>query len=269
MTKPAQQAYGRRERREDRRRGRRDGKQRTPAFNDVLAMVARDGVITAPYPQYLQSIALDEMTELLATFVRQSKPRLEALEVLRTRYANTKKELDRATDGVDAAEEPLTEEELLPRSRAEARSDQTVVLRSRRTAARARRITAAHAAELETHNRLGELDNQIAATAQAIRSEFVLTQTRAKQVSARGAMRVSAYWEHLVHAHAEGTYLAPLIRYTSQVLPTWVFEPATGAPETLGQGDYELRQVIERVHPPDQDTGPEPGCGPEEHKESA
>lgn len=269
MTSPAQETYGKRDRRTDRRRGHRDGKRRTPAYNDVFAMVSRDGAITAPYPQYLQSIALDEMAELLADFVRQSKPRLEALKALRQQYANTKKDLDRATDGVTGAEVPLTEEELLPRSRTEARPDQEVVLRSRREAERARRIANAHGGEAAMHTRLGELDGQIAAAEQAIRSDFVLTQTRAMQVSARSAMRVSAYWEHLVLAHAEGAYLAPMIRYTSQVLPSWVSEPATGEPETLGQGDYELLHVIERVRPAAQEPEPEAGTGPEEYEESA
>jgi hypothetical protein len=268
MTSPAQEAtYGKRDRRTDRRRGRRDGKRRTPAYNDVLAMVSREGAITAPYPKYLQSLALDEMAELLADFVRRSKPRMEALKGLRQQYANTRKDLDRATDGVTTAEVPLTEEELLPRSRAEIRPDQEVVLRSRREAARARRIATAHGGEAAMHDRLGELDSQIAAAEQAIRSDFSLTQTRAKQVSARSAMRVSAYWEHLVLAHAEGAYLAPMIRYTSQVLPSWVFEPATGEPETIGQGDYELLHVIERVHTAARE--PEPGTGPEEYEESA
>jgi hypothetical protein len=269
MTSPAQENYHKRDRRTDKRRGRRDGKHRTPAYNDVLAMVSADSAITAPYPKYLQSVAMDEMAEQLADFVRQSKPRLEALKVLRQQYVNTKRDLDRATDGVTASEAPLTDAELLPRSRAETRPDQSVVLRSRREATRTRRIVAAQGGEAATHNRLGELDSQIAAAEQEIRSDFVLTQTRAKQVSARSAMRVSAYWEHLVLAHAEGAYLAPMIRYTSQVLPSWVFEPATGEPATLGQGDYELRHVIERIRPAAPEPETEPGTGPEEYEESA
>jgi hypothetical protein len=74
MTTPAQEkVYGKRDRRTDKRRGRRDGKQRTPAYNDVLAMVARDGAITAPYPQVLQCIALEHIDEQLAAYVRQCR----------------------------------------------------------------------------------------------------------------------------------------------------------------------------------------------------
>lgn len=258
--------YAKRERRADRRRGRRDGRRRTPAYNDVLTMVSEEGAITAPYPQYLQSLALDEIAEELAEFVRRSKPQLEALEMLRQQHANTKTDLDRATDDVATAENALTEEELLPRSRAEARPDQEVVLRSRREAARARRIAAACGGEAAMHDRLHELNNRIAAAEQEIRTDFVLTQAKAKQISARGAMRVSAYWEHLVLAHAEGSYLAPAIKYTSQVLPSWVFEPTTGDPALFGQGDYELLHVIERIHPARQ---PEPGAGQEKYEESA
>ncbi|WET76202.1 hypothetical protein P3102_18870 [Amycolatopsis sp. QT-25] len=270
MTSPTSEGtYGKRDRRIDRRRGRRDGKRRTPAYNDVLAMISQEGAITAPYPKYLQCIALDEMAEQLADYVKQNKPRLEALEVLRRQYANTRTELDRATDGVTAAEVPLTEAELIPRSRAETRPDQAVVLRSRREAARARRIVAAHDGEASLHRELGELDGRIAAAEQVIRSDFVLAQTRAKQVSARSAMRVSAYWEHLVLAHAEGIYLAPAIRYTSQVLPSWVYESPTGEPETLGQGDYELLHVIEHVRPTTQESESEAGIEPEKHEKSA
>ncbi|MCG8915211.1 hypothetical protein L6E12_05330 [Actinokineospora sp. PR83] len=265
------EVYGSRDRRTDRRRGRRDGKRRIPAYNDAHAMVTREGAVTAPYPRHLQSIALDDMAEQLADFVRRTKPRLEDLEVLRGQYADTAGDLDRATDDATAAEIPLTEEELLPRSRAEARPDQAVVLRSRREAARARRIAAAHGGEAAMRDRLGELGGRIAAAEQAIRSDFVLAQTRAKQISARSAMRVSAYWEHLVLAHAEGAYLAPMIRYTGQVLPSWVFEPATGEPKTLGQGDYELLHVVERLHPSgrEPETRHDPGTGPGEYEESA
>ncbi|MET8996654.1 hypothetical protein [Amycolatopsis sp. NPDC004169] len=263
------EVYSKRDRRADRLRGRRDGKLRTPAYNDVLAMVSGEGVITAPYPKYLQNIALDEMAEELANFVKRSKPRLESLEVLRRRYTNTKKDLERASDSVSGAETPLTDEELLPRSRAEVRPDQAVVLRSRREAARARRIAAAHGGEAALHEELNELDSRIAETEQAVRSDFVLAQTRARQIGARSAMRVAAYWEHLVLAHAEGTYLAPLIKYTSQVLPSWVVEPAVGEPESLGQGDYELQHVIERVRPEAREPESGPGTEPEEYEQSA
>jgi hypothetical protein len=82
-------------------------------------------------------------------------------------------------------------------------------------------------------------------------------------------MRVSAYWEHLVLAHAEGAYLAPMIRYTSQVLPSWVFDPAVGEPEVLGQGRYELHHVIERVRPAADEPGSGPGTEPEKYEQSA
>ncbi|MDQ7803291.1 hypothetical protein Q5425_06090 [Amycolatopsis sp. A133] len=263
------EAYSKRDRRADRQRGRRDGKLRIPAYNDVLAMASGEGVITTPYPKHLQSIAVGEMAQELAEFARRRKPRLEIREVLRRQYATTKQDLDRASDGVTGAEAPLTEEELLPRSRAEVRPDQAVVLRSRREAARARRIVAAHGGEAALHQKLGELDGRIAEAEEAVRADFVLAQTMAKQIGARSAMRVSAYWEHLVLAHAEGTYLAPMIRYISQVLPSWVFEPADGDPELLGQGDYELHYVIERLRPEARAPESAPGTEPEKYEQPA
>lgn len=265
-----QNGYGKREWRADRKRGRRDGRLRAPAYNDVLAMVADDGAITAPYPQYLQSVALDEMAAELAQYVRQNKPRFEELGALRRRYADAKLSLERATDGVVSAEVPLTPAELLPRSRIEAQPGQDTVLRSRREAARARRIAAARGGEAAVQNALDELGSRIAAGEQAARSDFALAQTRAKQAGARGAMRVATYWEHLVLAHAEGAYLAPLIRYTSQVLPSWVFEDPSGAPESLGRR-YELLHVVERLRPaaPEPESAPEAGPEPEKHEQSA
>ncbi|MGV9364466.1 hypothetical protein [Amycolatopsis sp. NPDC003731] len=270
MTVPApEEAYDKRDRRADRRRGRRDGKQRIPAYNDVLAMTSGDGVITTPYPQCLQSSAVSEMNQELADCLRRRKPLLETLEVLRRQHANTKYDLDRASDGITGAEAPLTEEELLPRSRAEVRPDQAVVVRSRREAARARRIAAAHGGEAALHEKLNELDSRIAETEQAVRSDFVLVQAKAKQIGARCAVRVGTYWEHLVLAHAEGTYLAPMVRYVSQVLPSWVFEPVAGEPDSLGQGDYELHYVIERVRPEARAPESGPGTEPEGKKRPA
>jgi hypothetical protein len=96
---------------------------------------------------------------------------------------------------------------------------------------------------------LKAINGQIASVAEQIRKEFVVAQDHARQAAEKCAMRVTTYWENVVLHHPEGAYLVPLLRFTAQIMPSWVIAPPDGDPADLGRGLFELHRVVHRLNP--------------------
>ncbi|TCO52913.1 hypothetical protein [Actinocrispum wychmicini] len=241
-------AYPRRERHRDRWCGRRDGRRRHPGYNDLVEMAA-DATVTAPHPRHLIEQSLYRIEGERLAFEQRAAGDRATLATLRADLLAANVGLDKKSAAVIAAEKELTEAELLPRNYVELAPENRVKLLARRDDARNQRIAAARGDEAAQFAALNAVNTRIAAVKERITKEFVIAQVQARRVGAHCAMRVTTYWQNVVLLHPEGPYLVPLLRFTAQVLPSWVTAPADGDPAGLGRGPFELHRVVQRLDP--------------------
>ncbi|MFI9814014.1 hypothetical protein [Saccharothrix variisporea] len=250
MSDDEELVYRRRERLADRWRGRRDGRRRHPAYSDLVAMADDERMITAPHPESLIRQSLRRMETELVRFEARTAGDRATLARLRSELAAAAVGLERGTAAVARAEAELDEAELRPRNHTELLPENRAVLLSRRDEMRNRRIAAARGEEAAQFAALNALAARIEAVKEQIRTEFVLAQNRARWEGAHCAVRVAAYWEHVVLVHPEGTYLTPLLRFAAQELPSWVTTPPDADPADLGRGPFESHRVAQRLETP-------------------
>ncbi|RDI24505.1 hypothetical protein [Lentzea flaviverrucosa] len=239
----------------DRARGRRDGRDCVPSLRTVQALAEDGEVFSAPYPDVLLSRALQAVAGEHERFEKQVDNDRATLAKLRRDWQLTGETLGRTAQLVVDAHAPLTAEELRPRSYDELGSGNQQKLLNRCDTRRTNRIAEARARQEAQQNARDEISSRIAVVEERIRNEFVVAQTNARAMSEHYATRVQAYWEHNVHIHPEGVYIAALLRFTAQVLPSWVLEEPDGDPAELGRGQFELHHLARQVAPPVRRTG--------------
>lgn len=239
----------------DRARGKRDGRDCVPSLRTVQLLAEEGEAFSAPYPDVLLSQALQHIAAEHENFEQQVHSDRTALGRLREEWKQGGETLVRAAQLVTDAHAPLTEEELRPRSYDELLPGNRQKLINRCDTRRFNRITQARA-QLDAHQAArDEIGSRIAVVEERIRNEFVAAQAAARTASEHFATRIQAYWEHNVHIHPEGVHIAALLRYTAQLLPSWVLEEPDGDPAELGRGPFELHHLTKQVVPPVRRTG--------------
>ncbi|GGM89293.1 hypothetical protein GCM10011609_27690 [Lentzea pudingi] len=239
----------------DRGRGRRDGRDCVPSLVAVQTLAETGEAISAPYPDVLLSKALHEITVVHQRFERQVDDDRAALAKLRKDWALAGEALVRTAQLVVEAHAALTEEELRPRSYDELIQGNGHKARSRSDRRRDHRIAQAIARQNAQLQARDDISSRTAVVEERIRNEFAVAQADARALSEHYATRVQAYWEHNVHIHPEGVYIAAWLHYTAQLLPSWVLEEPVGDPADLGRGPFELHRLARQVTPPVRRTG--------------
>ncbi|MEV6603047.1 hypothetical protein [Kutzneria sp. NPDC051319] len=235
------------QRRVDRWKGRRDGRRRQPMFNDVVGLHEKGRAATAQHPNHLLEQQLHEVEGEYRAWVARIADRLRRLAALEQNRASANSAQTRLAAAVVAAGAAITVEELMPRNPIELTVLEAGVIRGRREDMRAQRIATARMNEAAGFTTLQQLDSEIATVKAEMSGEFVLAQTAARQAGARYAARVETYWENVVHVHPEGPHLAPILRFTSQLMPDWVTAPPVHEPAGLAPDLFVPRGIVRRL----------------------
>jgi hypothetical protein len=215
--------YGRWAQRVDRRHGTRDGRNRIPSLAEVNELLNRSGPaqMPTPYLEMLFSRARDMMEHERLWYIASSVSIRSELALLESQAAAARAALGPALTARDNSKAELTEEDLLARHPAEElRSD--VFIRLRREAEREHRIEAADANYLRVLGDVHAVEVRLSQMRDAVQSRLSIARMRALRISAYLSARTATYWEALVHAHRDGTHLAPLLPHLIPRLPLWV-----------------------------------------------
>ena len=216
--------YGRWAQRADRRHGTRDGRRRIPSLAEVNELLGSAGVaqMPTPYLEMLFSRARDMMEHERLWYIATSVSIRSELAQLESQAAAARAALGPADAAREKAQAELTEADLLARHPAEElRSD--VFIRLRREAEREHRIAAAEADYLRILGNVHAVEVAAdPASRETVQSRLSIARMRALRISAYLSARTATYWEALVHAHRDGSHLAPLLPHLSPRLPAWV-----------------------------------------------
>lgn len=241
---PAPIPYRWRDRRADMRRGRRDGRRKIPAYSNLLDHISDATKITAPYPEKLARIGQYHMNGEYIAYQRRTEPCRRQTATARARLIAVQEAIERGITEIRAAEAELTEAEMLPRSPQEQAAD-TVVVLSRRTAMREKRIAEAQARQAERIALVDTLNRQIAEAAEEIDREFSIAQARVRRLGDYFAVRETTYWQGVALSHPEGRQLALLLPYISSIVPPWARPTAESRPIDEVEGEIVTGQVEE------------------------
>jgi hypothetical protein len=236
--------YRWRDRRTDMRRGRRDGRRKIPAYSNLLDHINAATKITAPYPEKLARIGQYHMNGEYIAYQRRAEPWRRQTATARVRLAAVLAAIERGIAEIGAAEAELTKAEMLPRSPQERTADSVVVL-SRRTAMREKRIAEAQARQAERIELVDTLNRQIAEAAEEIDREFAIAQARVRRLGDYFAVREATYWQGVALSHPEGRQLALLLPYISSIVPPWARPTSGGPPIDEVEGEIVIDQVEE------------------------
>lgn len=217
--------YRWRERRKDMRHGRRDGRRKIPAYSNLIEHIDDATRITAPYPEKLARVGQYHMNGEYIAFQRRTEQWRRQMATARVRLVAAQEAIERGITELEAAEAGLTEAELLPRSPQERTADSVIVL-SRRSAMRERRIAEAQARQAERIKLADALNRQVAEAGEEIDREFSIAQARVRRLGDYFAVREATYWQGVALSHPEGRQLALLLPYISSIVPPWA-RPAT------------------------------------------
>ncbi|GIE35192.1 hypothetical protein Ait01nite_082370 [Actinoplanes italicus] len=215
-------AYRPEDRRADTRHGQRDGRKRIPSFTTLAEQAEAAARISTPYQDELTHTGAYEISEQYGLFVDRANGLRDQVARLRAALVTDLESIERGREALTAAEAPLTEDELQPRSPHELPIAGTPALHGRRATMREQRIAAARQ-ELDRRRSAADERRQAISAANArIDQEFAQTQARARRLADYYVLRIAAYWDAVVQTHPDGRSLSSLLPAVSLRLPPWV-----------------------------------------------
>lgn len=213
--------------RDDRRRGHRDGKRRTPSLAEVRRqqreLAETGGRPTVGYQVLLLAELSESLTGLHITYQRLGAATALQLGRYEQDIRRAREDAQRATERLDAARNALDQTELLPRN-AEEEHWSEELLRNRREVARARRIARARDELTQAHDRIAHLRAERATTESRHREAASDLGDQARRMVELCRRRTAEYLSALAETHPDGRTLHPLLALSEIPLPSWVTE---------------------------------------------
>ena len=221
--------------RDDRRRGRLDGMQRTPALAEVRRqqqeLQATGGQLTVGYQAVLLAELSEQLNELRTLYLRKNEAMALELSQYDDRIEQAGREVERMQERVAAATAALTPEELLPRNPEEERWTPATV-RNRREVARARRAMRAQEALDNAYDELARHRYERVAVVRRHQESSGGPAIRARRLAELYQRRMAGYLSALAQHHPEGRTLYPLLSMPEIPLPDWVTEKTSDPLDT-------------------------------------
>jgi hypothetical protein len=215
-------AYRPEDRRADTRHGRRDGRKRIPSFTTLTDRVEAEARISTPHQDELSHTGTYRINEQYRLFLDRTTGLRHQVAGLSAALVIDLELIERGRAALTAAEAPLTEDELQPRSPHELPIAGTPALYGRRATMREQRITDARG---ELDRRQGVADQrrqEISAANSRIDQEFALAQARARRLADYYVLRIASYWDAVVQTHPDGRSLSSVLPAVSLPMPAWV-----------------------------------------------
>jgi len=242
---PAQIHYQQNDKKADLRRGRLDGRRRTPSYTQVSDRITTDGRFTTAYSEELQELGQTRMHDELHAYKRLIAPKRRRVAGLRERLVTTIEEIERTQDALRQTAVELTPEELVPRNPLESQRGPDFI-RSRRRSMRTRQAQQARARHEALTGEADDIRRQIAETCEEMAQDLERAKARVRLQTAHTELRVATYWRALTETHPEGRQLTVVLPRIRQMLPAW--HEASGA------------EVIDNEAPALDSTGGEGTC---------
>jgi hypothetical protein len=239
---PPDLTYDQRLQQLDRSEGRRDGKNRMPAVRQLNAIL-QAGPGTVPSLPYVGRLVHQAERFWATEWERFERETAE----IRARIAGLTSDVNNVKDARAEAEtrlaearkiaaEPLTDDDLQPRSPDEETLAQPV-LRARRAAVRRQDVVnAEHHLDMLTQS-LKQPGAQLAQSRELVRNRREETRARVEQISAHFSERIDMYWSGLVEKHWAGRQLSLLPRQRLSA-PEWATSDEVPFDPTIEGGDW-------------------------------
>ncbi|GIF06860.1 hypothetical protein [Actinoplanes siamensis] len=227
MEATAETTYPAALRRDDRNRGRLDGEQGLPSLAEVRRrhqeLAGTGEPVVVGYQVVLLAELNERLDELYVAFVRLGRATALELDRCDELIDRARRDADRARERLDAANAPLTAEELRPRNPQEQRWAEAM-LRHRREVARSRRI---RRAEAELEQAREAVERRRADRAEVLRRHREAAAgpgAEARRTAELYQRRIAEYLSALSQHHPHGMTLYPLLTLPPVQLPGWVTE---------------------------------------------
>lgn len=245
--------YTRRDRRADRRHGKRDGRGRLPTYAALVDLIEAGDRVSTPYQEQLNHAGLHQINEQYGAFQERIDPYRRRIAELDSAIALAGRRERDARARLEAALAPVSADDLTPRNPQELALVGTPELASRREAARHRRIDAIREQiEQCREQRDGQLQRKREAEG-LIRQELELARTRGRWLADYYTVRIAAYWDAVVRNHPEGRSLASMLPLISLAPPAWMAGPGEEEPgATERDADGAQAEEADETDEPDE-----------------
>ena len=223
---PAQIRYEPKDKKDDLRNGRLDGRRRAPSYTQISDRIKTDGWFTTAYSEELQEVGCTRVQDELHAYQRLVAPKRRRVAGLRERLAATIEEIERTQDALGLTDVELTPEELVPRSPLEVERGSEFI-RSRRRSMRTRQARLARDRLDVLNGEADDIRRQIAEAREEMEQDFERAKIRSRLQAAHTELRVATYWRALTETHPEGRQLTVVLPCVRRTLPAWLEESAT------------------------------------------
>lgn len=218
----------------DVRRGKVDGRRRTPSYTQVSERIAAEGSFTTAYGEELRDLGSAAMCGEVDAYEHAVAPKHRRVAGLRELLATIGDEIERARESLGETAVELTPEELTPRNPIEAQRGPDLIS-SRRWAARERRARTIRCRIAALEKQTDTVRRQIAELDEEIEQDLDRAKVRVDMQAAHTALRAATYWRALTETHPEGRQLAVVAPRVQHSHPVWP-DGRTGD-ETSDEGD--------------------------------
>jgi hypothetical protein len=220
--------YSKKERRQDRKHGKRDGRKRLPTYSGVYELAEASATVTTPYQEQLSHAGSHQINDEFLAYVQRAERHKHRLAELRSSLTMAEQAVGRAKEKLIAAQAELSDADLVPRNPQELALAGTAELRSRYAARRDQRI---EAAEQDLDRRQIAADacaKQIEEACDRIDQEFAVAQAHGQRIADYYTLRIATYWDAVVQKHPEGRNLAPMLPPVPATAPAWITATSKG-----------------------------------------